>query len=82
MTKTLAQILGSAYAAQVMGQGSVANVTGQFVKAAKSDAALLAEARTELSRAQSVDPKQCFASTQTAKFLQQAIAQVDANPSP
>ena len=83
MNKTLAQILGSAYAAQVMGQGSVTNVTSQFVQVAKKDASLLAEARAELSRTQNVDPKQCFASAQVAKFLQQALTQVDnANPSP
>ena len=83
MNKTLAQILGSAYAAQVMGRGTVADVTNQFVTAAKKDASLLTEARAELSRTQNVDPKQCFASAQVAKFLQQALTQVDnANPSP
>ena len=77
MNKSLAQILGSAYAAQVMGKGNVASVTDQFVQAAKQDASLLAEARSELSRSQSVSDRQCFASVQVAKFLSQAIAKYD-----
>lgn len=75
-TGDLKQIMGMAYRAQVLKQGNPAEAKRAFI-AASSNPDFVTAARLELSALSNVDSKRCFASSEGAKFLGQALASIE-----